>query len=412
MLLPALALLGIAGPTVRYGWSDVTPLSPIPLGGYTSRGAALCELPGDRLYARAILMTAPNWGRIAVVSVDMLTIPESLYREVKQRLKPGTDLFLVATHTHCAPDSQMLNDRMTFAIPGIARFDPNWLKWYADRIASAVDVAEKEWTEPLEAQRIAFARLPLNRGRRERALPDTLAVRVRDKSGDLMLTHYAAHPVLYGPSELRPRTDFPGLIRGARGLFLPGAIGDMSPASRGDSPAAQVDHFATRFEAGPWREETWTVSPIRWTTWDIELDPVKANPEFSRLNRIPEAFAKTVVDRFAPKGGELTVLRIGKLAIVGVPGEPSAELGRRIRSIGKGMGYSAVLTVSHVNGWIGYILESEDYARGGYEASLGFHGAETGERVVKAARQALTHLKVYPRRIQAAERRAATGIRQ
>ncbi len=356
----------------------------MPLGGYTARGSALCELPGDRLEARALFISAPGKPPLALVAVDLLTIPESLAQEVQKRIGPEVGLFLAATHTHCAPDSQMLNDRMDFAIPGIAKFNPDALKWTADRIALAIANARKGWTEPFDGQRVAFARLPLNRGRREFALPDTLAIRVRDTAGDLVMTHFAAHAVLYGPAERRPRTDFPGFIRGARGLFLPGAIGDMSPASTGDSPEAQIQNFARRFDDGPWREETWPTTPFDWGLVQMPLGRVEPNPEFARLNKIPEPFADSIVRRFAPKEGVITMVRFGKLMIVGVPGEPSAELGRRIRAAGLAQGFRAVLTVSHVNGWAGYILDPSDYDRGGYEASLGFHGRLLGDRLVRA----------------------------
>lgn len=389
MVAYLVAALALTGPIVRFGARDITPPEPLPLGGYTARGGALCELPGDRLEARALIFESPESRPIAVVSADLLTIPESLYAEVRKRVGDDVGLFLAATHTHCAPDSQMLNDRMDFSIPGIARFDRKWLDWYAERIAQAVGKARGGAPERFDGMRVSFARPALNRGRRAFARGDTLAVRVRDTANDRLITHYAAHAVLYGPAERHPRTDFPGLIRGARGLFLPGAIGDMSPASTGATPSEQVANFAKRFDEGPWREETWPTGPMLMASEPIGLDPVTPNPEFARLNKIPELLAATIVKRFAPASGELTGVRLGKLAIIGVPGEPSAELGRRIRSIGLGLGFRAVLTVSHVNGWIGYILEPEDYDRGGYEASLGFHGRQTGERIVAAARRLL-----------------------
>jgi hypothetical protein len=198
--------------------------------------------------------------------------------------------------------------------------------------------------------------------------------------------------VLYGPAEIHPRTDFPGFIRGSKGLFLPGAIGDMSPASTGASPAGQIANFAKRFEAGPWKPESWESSPLCFCTVAIEPPAPKAHPDFARLNHIPAPLAQSVVERFAPKAGEVMAIRIGKLAIVGVPGEPTAELGRKIRSIGLGLGFRAVLTVSHCNGWMGYILSPGDYDRGGYEASLAFHGREFGNRIVEKCEVALRTL--------------------
>lgn len=376
---------------VRLGSSDITPPEPLPLGGYTARGGKVCELPGDKLEARALILEKGGL-KIAVVSADVLTIPESLHDQVAKKIGPNFKLFLTATHTHCAPDSQMLNSRMDLAIPGIAKFNRKWLDWYSDRISSAIKQASRSDPESLATLSVAFSRLSLNRGRRAFAQTDNLGFRVLDRAGNPLLTHYAAHAVLYGPTENHPRTDFPGFVRGSKGLFLPGAIGDMSPASTGNTPAEQVANFAKRFEAGPWKPENWDSSPLCFCTVAIRPPPSMAHPDFARLNRIPAPLAQSVVEKFAPKSGEVMAIRIGKLAIVGVPGEPTAELGRRIRSFGLGLGFRAVLTVSHCNGWMGYILSPEDYDRGGYEASLAFHGREFGNRIVEKSKIALRTL--------------------
>ena len=376
---------------IRLGSADITPPEPLPLGGYTARGGKVCELPGDKLEARALIFEKGGL-RIALVSADLLTIPESLHDQVAKRIGPDFKLFLMATHTHCAPDSQMLNARMDLSIPGIAKFNRKWLDWYSERIAGAVLQAGRSTPLPLPSLRVSFARLPLNRGRRAMAQADSLGFRLVDGAGKPLITSYSAHAVLYGPSENHPRTDFPGFIRGARGLFLPGTIGDMSPASTGDTPAKQVANFAKRFEEGPWKSETWESSPVCFCTVGIQPPPTKAHPDFARLNNIPLPLAQSVVERFAPKSGEIMALRIGKLAIVGVPGEPTAELGRKIRSFGLGLGFRGVLTVSHCNGWMGYILGPEDYDRGGYEASLAFHGRDFGTLIVERAEFALRTL--------------------
>src|SRR5262249_26270861 len=124
----------------------------------------------------------------------------------------------------------------------------------------------------------------------------------------------------------------------------------------------------------------------------LELAKVVPNPEFAKQNHIPMPFAQTIIRRFAPTSGYLSLLRFGKLALVGVPGEPTAELGRRIRDIGCGLGFEAVITVSHCNGWLGYILPPEDYDRGGYEAALAFHGREFGNQIVAKAKAGLEQL--------------------
>lgn len=375
--------------TYRLGSASLTPPEPLPLGGYTARSGRLCELPGEPLEARALVLERGTL-RVAIVSADLLTIPDSLREEVQKRIPAGTKLFLVATHTHCAPDSQMLNRRMDFSLPGIAKFNEKWLSWSADRIAASVAAALGQQPKSTENFEVALGRRTMNRGRRQGALPDTLATRLIDSNAPL-ITHFAAHAVLYGPQHNRPDPDFPGRIRGD-GLFLPGAIGDMSPASTGTTPEEQVQNFGRAFLGGPWKRQKLQDGTFDFLSVPIAKIEVRPNPEFAKQNRIPEALGDAIVRKFAPSAGALTLVRLGKLVLVGVPGEPTAELGRAIRSAGHGMGYQHVLTVSHCNGWMGYILSRQDYGRGGYEASLAFHGPDFGPLIVQSAKEGMARL--------------------
>ncbi len=391
---------------VRSSSVSLVPPEPLPLGGYTQRPERPFEPGGDDLRVRAIVL-GDGSERVAIVSAEMLTIPESLHREVGSRLPKDVRVFLSATHTHCAPDSQMLNERMTIKVPGIASFDRKWQAWYADRIASAVlDALDQE---PAIGASMLVGRsfAPINRKRRPFALPDPMATKVQlrersDAAGGARLFHFSAHPVLYGPEEMRLRGDWPGAYAAKTGaLPLVGAIADVSPLASASEPGSPVEAFLNSLQRRAALSEnlgnpTWaSPAPLAWAEVPIDLGPATPHPEFARRYGAPDALARTLVRSFAPTSATVAAVRLGKLAIVGVPGEPSSALGRRIVREGLGIGFRWVLVVSNVNGWIGYILEPADYDRGGYEATLGFHGRETGERLVKAAKTALRSLAGY-----------------
>ncbi len=368
----------------------ILPPEPLPLGGYTERRGAIMEPGGDELLANVIILQSGGT-RIAIVACDLLTIPESLAAEVRRTLPAGTQLFLHATHTHCAPDSQMLNRRMTLSVPGIASFKSKWLDWYGQRIRAAIASAK-----PVDWQGWSFGqkRVAANRGRRKGAQPDTLAswIDLRRNSGSRrLITNYAAHATTYGPEENQTRRDWPGAVEG---VVLNGAIGDVSPAAPGDSPAERCSALGRLLmdESGGLRESIPTGAELKWVESPIRLDPPSPHPTFAAVNRVTPELARLAVNQFAPREAQVRAFRIGPIAMVGVPGEPTAELGRRIRSFGRGLGFRETLVVSHVDGWIGYILTPEDYDRGGYEATLSFHGRLTGNRLVEAAREALKKL--------------------
>lgn len=368
-----------------YGTTELSPAEALPLGGYTARQGRVGEAGSLPLLARTLLLRKGG-ETVALCSVDMLTIPESLYEEVSRRIGEEIQLFLVATHTHSAPDSQMLNRRMNFSVPGIASFRERWLDWYADRIAKGILATQT--ANVTATVRLEERRLRANKGRRPGASPDTLASRISVK-GDHLLFHYSAHATVLDSNNNRTDPDWPGLVRDW-GLFLPGPIGDVAPATDTVSEMRKLLRTPVQYY-----ETTVPVSAknsFGYSEKSIQLHPVQAHPDFAKSNKIPEALAQTLVRKFAPPSAKVSALRIGKIALVGIPGEPTSSIGRSIRDYGRRRGFASVLVTSHVNGWMGYILDVEDYRRGGYEASLSFYGETVGLQVIESAKAALDNL--------------------
>lgn len=399
-MLALLALGIVQGPTLlRRASVELNPTEALPLGGYTARGSKTSEPGGDPLHARITVLEQGNT-KVAVVSVDMLTIPESLAHAVAAKLPKGTRLFLIATHTHCAPDSQMLNDRMTFSIPGIASYKSRWLAWYADRIAAGIQSALRSPSKTVEYWGVRTADLPLNRGRRVGALPDARATLVSATAnhggGQHLWFHYAAHAVFWGPERMQASGDWPAAVSSKLGAdVLVGAIGDVSPAARGGDPSERITNFAATAAQAldyPTFVSAEGTAKIAWVDNPILLEKQVPHPEFARTNRIPEPLAQSLVDKFAPREATVSAFKIGKIAFVGIPGEPTSHLGRRIRDYGRTLGFEHVLVCSHVNGWMGYILDARDYGRGGYEATLSMYGPAEGDHVVEAGKEALRKL--------------------
>lgn len=413
-LIAALALAPAPqGLAIGRGRVDITPDVPLPLGGYTERGSKLSVPGGDHLFARTVFFQSGKT-KIAVVTVETLTIPESLVREVKKRIPSDVFLFLAATHTHSAPDSQMLNDRMTFAIPGIASYQPKWLNWYADKIAASATTTSPG--KPALALVVQEGHTDFNIGRRKFADPDKSATEVCevDRQSDLqamlhlamsvpprydfkpLIVQYAAHGTVYGPKEMQTRGDWPGVAaQKLNAEVLQGPIGDVLPKEWGPTPKDSIEKIVSGLSSAISKGGQLVWQPgesISTVSVPISLDPVMPHPTMATTYGVPKMFADGIVKQFAPPTASITAFRIGKLAFVGVPGEPTSILGRQIRDAGRRMGFKSVLVCSHVNGWMGYILAPDDYDRGGYEATLSFYGREEGAKVVDAGIQALKAL--------------------
>jgi hypothetical protein len=356
------------------------------------------EMGGDPLFARTVVLSYGE-KRFVITSVEMLTVPDSLRRAVASRLPAGLDLFLCATHTHSAPDSQMLNDRMTFAIPGIAAFRPRWLNWYADKIASGIKAALS--SKPISSTDIVAIQqwqADLNRGRRKGADPDQTATLV-SADGTPIFFSYAAHGTFFEEDRNRTSGDWPGKVTQIAPLALIGAIGDVSPKAPGLDKApgdAKINEFWRLMVSGRYSapsEPVWAPDlAFTWASEPIRLAKPQPHPTFASTYKIPQSLAVTLATKFAPPSASITAFRLGDLAVVGVPGEPTSHLGRTISEFGRRMGYTAVLVISHVNGWMGYILDPKDYDNGGYEATLSLYGRDEGNQVVAAAERSLYDL--------------------
>ncbi|MCA0359758.1 MAG: hypothetical protein LCH41_01760 [Armatimonadetes bacterium] len=361
---------------------DLTPPELLPLGGYTARNGALAQPGGEKLGAH-ILVLSQGRTKVALVACEMLTIPESLRKEVASRIWPEAQVLLVATHTHCAPDSQMLNERMTFRIPGIAPFNRRWLDWYAARIAGGIRQALDQKPVP-KSLLVTRGFSEMVRSRRKGVPVDQSLYTLRDDAGNKLLMTFGAHATLFDETELTPQGDWPGRLMGLTGgLVFPGAIGNASPAPPDDpSPAVRASTMARNlFDEPPFH--SFAVDVLRWESEAISLPTPIPHPEFAAANKVNDGLAQLVVSRFAPPAARLSVVRLGNTLLIGVPGEPSTPVARMLEETARKHGFQAIV-VSHANGWVGYILDPEDYKRGGYEATLMFHGPDLSLRLNEA----------------------------
>jgi len=366
---------------------DITPPELLPLGGFTARKGKIADPGGQPLYARALVL-----GDWTLVAVDMLTVPEAFYKAVEKRTG-AKNLWIVATHTHCAPDSQMLNPKMTFAIPGITGYSPRWFNWYVDHVASAVEMARGSQKVEVSKLTLVRTRVKLNHGRRPDAKADETAWLLA-ADGKPVLASYAAHATFHDENWNKTDGDWPGLLATKTGaVVVPGAIGDVAPEATGTGPVEKCSDFVEKFRLavakgrvmGVWNaDRVFDAEQV-----SVPLGAPVPHPTFAKTYGVPDSFAQVLVTGFAQQSCYVQTVHFGKFLMVGIPGEPSADLGRKIQAEARRAGFPHCLVVSHVDGWIGYILEPQDYDRGGYEATLSFNGRDTADRILKAASKIL-----------------------
>jgi len=358
----ALELLGVGSLRAGAGKARIA-LGPHPvLAGYPGKRRA--DDASEPVYARAIALEAEGL-RALIASIDTLLIPGALEEEVmrRARLPPLTCLLLAATHTHSGPGGAW--DSAIAGWLGAGPFDGAQRDAIAQAAADALVqaiatlgpaellVAREEWPDgPARAR----SRGPVD--------SQLVALRVRRPSGDDIATliDYPMHPTTVPRSSHRLSGDWPAKVsaalEGPPVLVVQGAGGNAS-WDRGVDVAAAVAKEAQELlrKAEPVRH-----IQIGCQARFVALPPPQASPAIPWLFR--RAFANAVAIVRQPSAIE-TRLRVGPLTLVGVPGEPVGEIGRRMHPD---------VIVGLADGYAGYIETPNRWAEGEGEASRTWFG--------------------------------------
>lgn len=112
----------------------------------------------------------------------------------------------------------------------------------------------------------------------------------------------------------------------------------------------------------------------------MELTTVVAEAlRICRLDGGPKQFALT-----------LTGLKIGPVALIGLPGEPFTDIGVKIKRNG---GFNLIMPCGLINGYEGYFPTKEAFDEGGYEARSSQYCADVTEKLVFGAVELINKLK-------------------
>jgi neutral ceramidase len=381
----------------------------VPLGGYAARKDAPAVSVHDPIYARAVVLSDGKQ-TVRLVSVDLCFVPASLRDAVLAHLKtPKANLFLCATHTHSAPDPLAMHAGNTIAFPGFSRFDAALRDQIAKGIAQAVIQAERR-LQPAVIEARTKNVTGLNRNRRgEKSLDTELGtVQITTGAGKpcALLVNFAAHPTIYGEKMREISADWCGLmtthldsIQGADAvtLFLNGAEGDASPVvDSGKNDEDRVFQYAARMSDAVVELNKAKAMPqtptLGYREHVFTLPPRKPNGLFyaaaaSLGASIPQA--KQFVDSLMPRQTRLTLASMGKVLLMGLPCEPTAELGLKAKALARAAGWQFPLVVALTNDWLGYALMPAQYRNGGYETGMSFYGEQFGATLLKELGNAL-----------------------
>ncbi len=445
LLLLLLAVPARAELLVGVAEADVTPKVGTPLAGYGGRmrkGGPDLDPRNDHVLfepstgvrdpieAQALVLVDGETVA-ALLAIDAIGVEETLLAEVAAAarargvpLEP-TRLVMAASHTHSGPGAVARTRLWSLAAADL--FQARVHRVLVGRLG---DLLARAWAARRPA-RLADGRAEVrgatsNRRAGDESLvkPDDVdprlgLVRVDDDATGAPLAvvmHFAVHGTCLGDDNLRFSADVPGAIRravrervGCPVLFLNGCEGDVAPRPGGEAGLTQVPARVTPVAEALWRSLT-PRAGVRVTTSSVrrDLGPLVLHPGLGQgggegpLVKGVLGLVRTLggggraLALLAPRSYRFTALRLGDLVLVTVPGEPITAVGPRLEGLALEAGAPRAWVVGLANGHFGYLTTPEEYARGGYEAWLTFHGPEQLDRVADAVRDALVGVASVP----------------
>ena len=411
--------------TVRAGVaaSNITPPVGVNMAGFASRDHG-AEGVHDELRAKALVIDIGD-EPVCLITNDLI----GFGREAAAELR-------AAVEETCAipPDRVMINGSHTHSGPALSRrsqvHQPH--EAYLDYLHAKVVGTVKMAADAREPVTLAYGREPVQVGINRRecvdgevrlgrnpegpVAPYVDVVRVTGEAGEILaiLFAHAAHPVVMGGDSYQISADFPGAAQALIERVYPGALALFAQGCCGDINADPRDSFEVvgrlgRLLGAATIKAAEEAEPLEidvldsaWQPFELPLDdppPLEqAEAELAEQKRLLDEaqavddesgarrqegqvkWAQRVVD--AAREGrtglsmtfDLHALRLGELAIIGLPGEVFVDYQLNLEAASP---FERTIVLGYTNGVECYVPTAAAIPEGGYEvvASMRYYGA-------------------------------------
>jgi len=394
---------------VGTGVSDITPALEVGFLTSSVRGTyAPFKSVRSPLKARAIALEV-GAHVVVLVSLDLLGLSEDAvygwerFKAASCGTVPVDNVIITCTHTHSAPESLALSDlyiadsykqwlgQLEGAIRKTISHALNTLKPVSTveisaseldgfsllrRIALPQGIVMSDTMQPVAAD--LFARRPIDRRVRVLRFLST------DGNSLASIVHFVCHPVheMLFPS-VSP--DFPGELcailesepTNGFPMFLNGAAGNINPPT----VSWGVEYTLKHAEAIA-KKVVEQTDAERETVTDLLQMSQSMDFDIRRGANLPISDARAVI----------RLVRIGRVAMVFIPGEPFVETALRIE---QNSPFEHTIVVGYSECSVGYIPTSHAFEEGGYEIGPGkwsYLEADAEERIYREAVSMLNRL--------------------
>jgi hypothetical protein len=374
-----------AGP-LRAGVAEVRfDLPPgAPIGGFARLTYGSEGAPGP-VGARAVLLEVPGC-RVALVSAEILLVPEALAAELSERVADLglSGLVVAATHTHAGPGGYV--DNLLFERLATGSFD----RRVRDAVVAAMEEALRRAARFVVPARLATVRSAADDLARSRSggLEDAplTVVRIVHPDGAPLaeLTVFAAHATLLGKRNRVISGDWPGRFAqgGTHGLrvFFQGALGDQStegPAA--GSPRGFANVLSSRVDGLAFAPPD-PAPALAFASAVVGLPPSEVGAAPAPLRRA----AANLAARALPATARVEAVRLGPVLLLAVPAEPVSSVAAAWRA---GLPAGTAI-VSLANGYVGYVEDAARMVDRGGETVRTYYGPALAATLGAAARAA------------------------
>lgn len=373
------------------------------MGGFAGVSTRRAEGTLDPPEARALVLEQGTL-RVAIVALDIV-IPRPNLRDALLEEVAALELDLVAvvaTHTHSGPAGFIPGWLAEFVTSG--EYDPK----QPGRLARAAARALERAVLDLAPARIASANAPLGLARNRRfsdsGVENELAVLRADFADGrppIVFFAYGAHASLITSGSKLYSADWPGAARakltadGFRPIYVPGPLGDQEPdVDFGFWPTIEYERDLASDYGEAVALAVKAVADGLEPEADAQLSALErwVEPPAVDIRRFcalwwTKPFINNSIDGFLSRRVPIQVVRAGNAELLLLPAEPVATVGEALRSDIPAPRTRFV--VSHVNDWVGYVVDRLSYERGSYEACFTFYGPGTGEWLAEQSKIAV-----------------------
>jgi neutral ceramidase len=375
----------------------------VPMGGYMGRVKPSTGVH-DPLYARAIVIENQKHEKIALCVADVVGLEKHHILKLKKTLSQdlGTkeeNILISATHTHAGP----LN---------IHLFNKPWDKsdLIYEKIKEALLSANNCMFEgSIEYSIGEISGVSFNR--RDFDINsvivnnEVVALKILDIKGSLIaiIYNFSNHCVVMNDTNLIISQDWPyytaqkikeSYKSNPKVLFFQGTCGNLNPINVpmtnplhtwndvkkiGDKTATQLLKILKSSKPITQEELSGSVENV---LLDLEDDD---KAEIFTFADVIEKEGKKFISSYCQ------TLRIGELAIYGLPGEAFSEIGLNLKKYAKQNkpNYECSMVIGYANDYIGYFGPDSAYRAGGYEMMVMSSSENEGLLIETAARTAL-----------------------